>query len=335
MREIWLLLDSRGLGGIESHVAELAEGLADAGEAPRVMFLHDHGPHPLAARLRAGNIPVDVAGGPAKLLGRLRRARPRVLHSHGYKANLIGRAAAALARVPHVASYHAGERPAGRVAIYDAADRWTSFLSRRIAVSRPIQAKLPFGGTLIPNFVAAAGPAADGLSRRIGFAGRLAPEKAPDRFATLARLLPGAAFDMFGDGPMRPEIARDRPANLTLHGAVAGMAPHWHTLGLLVLPSRAEGLPLAALEAMAHGVPVAAFALGGLPELITDGVNGYLAPPDDLFALRTRIEIFLTLAPPARRALADAARATVAQRFGRAAGVTAVRALYPAHAAAS
>ena len=51
MEEIWLLLDSRDMGGIESHVAELAAGLCAAGERVRVLFLADHGPHPLRARL--------------------------------------------------------------------------------------------------------------------------------------------------------------------------------------------------------------------------------------------------------------------------------------------
>ena len=55
-RETWLLLDSLGFGGIESHVAELAAGLREAGRRPRVMLLQDHGPHALAARLQAEGV---------------------------------------------------------------------------------------------------------------------------------------------------------------------------------------------------------------------------------------------------------------------------------------
>ena len=74
--EIWLLLDSRGFGGIESHVAELAAGLRAAGHAPRVLLLEDHGPHPLGARLAAEGVACEaLPGGFRPLLRRLRAGR--------------------------------------------------------------------------------------------------------------------------------------------------------------------------------------------------------------------------------------------------------------------
>lgn len=325
-RETWLLLDSRGFGGIESHVAELAAGLREAGRHPRVLLLQDHGPHPLAERLAAEGVPLEaLPGGFAALWRRLRAGRPAVLHTHGYKANLLGRLAARLTGTRCVASFHAGERPPGLLALYDAADRWSSGLNPRIAVSRPILARLPWGGELIPNFLALPPEPARGAPLTVAFVGRLSPEKGPDLFAELCRLSPGPRYEVFGDGPMRDALAAP---GLVLHGARPGMGGAWAGIGLLAITSRAEGLPLAALEAMAHGVPVAAFALGGLPELIEEGENGFLAAPGDLPALARAVSGWAAMDESARRAMGAAARATIAARYSREAGVGQILKLY-------
>ena len=326
IRETWILLDSSGFGGIESHVAELAAGLREAGRAPRVLLLQDHGPHPLSARLAAEGVPLEVLpGGFAALWRRLREGRPAVLHTHGYKANLLGRFAARLTGTRCVASFHAGERPPGLLALYDAADRWTSCLGPRIAVSRPILSRLPWGGELVPNFLALPPEPPVGTPLSVAFVGRLSPEKGPDLFAELSRLAPGPSYEVFGDGPMRAEVAAP---GLILHGARPGMGEAWAGIGLLAITSRAEGLPLAALEAMAHGVPVAAFALGGLPELIVEGENGFLAAPGDLPALASAVRRWAAMDASARRAMGDAARATIAARYSRWAGVARIIGIY-------
>ncbi len=327
MGEIWCLLDSRGMGGIESHVGELAEGLRSAGHAIRVVFLADHGPHPLRARLDGAGVPYEVlAGSFGALLARLKAGRPSVLHTHGYKSNLLGRLAGRLAGVPTVASYHAGEQPPGMLAWYDRLDRWTSCLGGRIAVSRPILAKLPWGGTLVPNFVALPAAAEGGRADTVAFVGRMSHEKGPDLFAALAAAVPELRFIAYGDGPMLPEL-RAAGGAVEYRGARAGMSGAWGEVGLLAVTSRAEGLPLAVLEAMANGVPVAAFAVGALPEVIAEGVNGYLAAPGDLATLAAALRRWRAAE---RTALSDAARETVAARFSREAGVTAILAVYAA-----
>ena len=329
--EIWLLLDSRGMGGIESHVAELAIGLAATGERPRVIFLCDHGPHPLRGRLDTAGIQWEALDGRfGSLLRRLKAGRPALLHTHGYKANLVGRVAARLSGIPAVASYHAGERPGGALAIYDLADRWTSWLGGRIAVSKPILDRLPFGGELVANFVALPPGEPETSPDVVAFVGRLSHEKGPDLFCRLAEQAPGPSYRAYGDGPMRP--APNNPEmnspSVQFCGAVAGMDDSWREIGLLAITSRAEGLPLAALEAMAHGVPVAAFAVGGLPELIENGVNGFLVPPGDVMALAQAVVGWHRLDRPGRLALSAAARATIARDYGQGAGVERIRRIY-------
>lgn len=86
---------------------------------------------------------------------------------------------------------------------------------------------------------------------------------------------------------------------------------------IFVLPSRAEGLPMSVLEAMARGLPVIATPVGGLPELIEDGVNGLLVPPSDPQAL-TRAILKLADDREGREALGRAARETILARHSAA-----------------
>ena len=83
---------------------------------------------------------------------------------------------------------------------------------------------------------------------------------------------------------------------------------------IFVLPSHAEGLPMSVLEAMAAGCPVIAASVGGLPDVIRDGVNGLLIPAGDTQALAAAIRRLVD-DPSFARKLGAAARATIAARF--------------------
>ena len=61
-----------------------------------------------------------------------------------------------------------------------------------------------------------------------------------------------------------------------------------------VLPSYKEGLPMSILEAMSHGLPILATNVGGIPELVENGVNGFLFSPGDIVAIQESIDILLT-----------------------------------------
>lgn len=97
-------------------------------------------------------------------------------------------------------------------------------------------------------------------------------------------------------------------------GAQEEVLPLLSIADVFLLPSAQESFGLAALEAMACEVPVVASRVGGLPEVIEDGVTGFLHPPDDLDAMAASVVTLLR--DPARRdAIARAARARVWERF--------------------
>jgi L-malate glycosyltransferase len=125
---------------------------------------------------------------------------------------------------------------------------------------------------------------------------------------------------MIGDGPDRETVERladelgvgDRVSFLGSEQAIEDLLP---LLDFFLLPSEQESFGLAALEAMACGVPVIATCVGGLPELVEDGVSGYLLPLRDVEGMSARA--VAALADPALKArLAAGARAR-AEQFDR------------------
>ena len=317
--EVWLLVDSGGIGGIETHIRVLAGALTRAGIAARVLLLAPHGKNPWLEQLEAAGVPYEVLDGRFRtLLRRLRRDRPALLHTHGYKAGILGRFAARLAGVPCVSTFHAGEPGKFPVSLYLRIDAFTSRLGERVAVSAPILKSLPAPVTLIGNFVEVPEtPPSTPVSIKVGFVGRLSLEKGPDLFCELAERFAGVLdFEIFGDGPMRAELEAKYGGRVRFHGMVTQPATIWPRIGLLVMPSRAEGLPMAAIEAMSCGVPVAASAVGGLPDLIRSGESGWLFPALDLDSAAGAISAWHAGDAAARAGWSQAAWRTARDGFG-------------------
>ena len=131
------------------------------------------------------------------------------------------------------------------------------------------------------------------------YVGRLSEEKGVRELAEAARGLP---LVVVGDGPLRSLFPQ----------AVGFVPPHelgpWYDrTAVVVVPSRREGYGMVAREAMAHGRPVVATAVGGLVDAVEHGVTGLLVPPGDPDALRSAIEELLRDLTR-RVALGDAAR---------------------------
>jgi glycosyltransferase involved in cell wall biosynthesis len=102
---------------------------------------------------------------------------------------------------------------------------------------------------------------------------------------------------------------------------------------IYVLPSYAEGLPMGVLEAMAAGTPVVATAVGGVPDAIENGVEGFLVPPGDARALADRIMRLLGR-PELRASVAAAAEKKVREQFSAEVVLAQVEALYASLGAA-
>ena len=174
------------------------------------------------------------------------------------------------------------------------------------------------------------------VERRSGvlFVGRVTPHKGID---VLIRALPPDArltiVGSEGHDPRPPE--RDYPSLLRslaagrlvdFLGAVDDeeLARQYRTAAVLIIPSVewtcygrrivvSELLGLVALEAMASGTPVIASRLGGLPEIVEDGVTGYLVPPGDVSTLRERLTQVLADPAGAARLGSSAREAVVAE----------------------
>jgi glycosyltransferase involved in cell wall biosynthesis len=160
-------------------------------------------------------------------------------------------------------------------------------------------------------------------SRSVLCVGRLTRQKGQD---VLLRALPmlrqavgPVTVTLLGEGPERERLAA-LATELKVADAVrfVGIAkdvrPHLAAADAFVLPSRFEGLPFALLEAMAAGVPAVATAVDGSADVIRDGANGLLVPPEDPAALARALARVLVDSQFADR-LSVAGRQTVAQQY--------------------
>jgi glycosyltransferase involved in cell wall biosynthesis len=126
-------------------------------------------------------------------------------------------------------------------------------------------------------------------------------------------------FDVVGDGPLRDELSA-LAGNLGVGSDVRflgyrdDIAPLLDRADLFVLPSRAEGISNALLEAMAVGLPVVASAVSGNTDVIEPEVNGLLVEADDPASLAATV-LRLLDEPGLRRRLGGEARRTVETRY--------------------
>jgi glycosyltransferase involved in cell wall biosynthesis len=127
-----------------------------------------------------------------------------------------------------------------------------------------------------------------GAGRAFVYVGRLTREKGVD---TLLRAWGDASLEIVGDGEERKNLERMAAPSVRFLGPVAAerVTELLADARALLIPSRSEGLPRVVVEAFAAGVPVAASRVGGLPELVDDGVNGLLVEVDDEVGWRSAV----------------------------------------------
>lgn len=141
-----------------------------------------------------------------------------------------------------------------------------------------------------------------------------------DAAREVLRKIPEATFYIVGDGPEEARLKAlldriDLTARVQMLGYQADVRAILGRLDIVVLTSYAnEGVPQSLLQAMAMGKPVIGTAVGGIPEVIEDGVNGYLIPPRDADSCAERI-VELVRQPVRRAEMGKAGRARVEKEF--------------------
>jgi len=279
-----------------------------------------------------------------------------LLICHGYKADILGWRAARRARVKVIAVSHGWTAATWKVRVNETFDRFAlRRLDRVVCVSagqgeKVLRAGVSPGKILIIRNAIDPAPTplnAEALAELrqrfvepkrwlIGGAGRFSPEKGYEQMVAAAALVrkthPQAGFILFGQGPLQPDLERAIAENgleghFLLGGFRTDLASLWPGFDVAVLPSYTEGLPVMALEALVAGVPVVATAVGGTPEVIRDGVDGFLVPPREPAALADRVGRLLD-DDDARRALGLAGQQRVLTDFTFAAQAEAFNLLF-------
>lgn len=167
----------------------------------------------------------------------------------------------------------------------------------------------------------------------IGAVGRLVPIKDHETLLDAMLTLPEVHLAIVGDGELRAKLettvhARGLSDRVHFTGWWPGdLSEVYADLDLAVLSSRNEGSPVALIEAHASGLAAVATDVGGVRSVVRDGISGLLVPPGDPSALATSIEELLR-DEPKRRAMGQAGRAYVAERFTQERLVSDIRSLY-------
>ena len=281
-------------------------------------FLAELRRHGLHAEALVNNAPYCLAI-LRELREKLHRQKVDLLLCHGYKADLFGRPAARKLGIPVVSVSRGWTGATWKVRVYEAIDRFClRWMDRVVCVSEGQARKVRAAGapeqrvSVIRNAIFTdrfGEPDEPGRAflqsffprpRQwlIGAAGRLSPEKGYRHFvdaaAEVVRTHPDAGFLLFGDGQLEDDLARQiKQLNLDGTFVLAGFRPdidRWlPNFDAFVLPSYTEGLPNVVLEACAARVPVVATAVGGTPEVVEDGQNGFLVPAGQSLPLAQRI----------------------------------------------
>lgn len=269
--------------------------------------------------------------GLVRLIGRVWRFRPDVIHGYLFGPNLFavaaGRACGVRAVVVAKRNVDAFETPRqARVQrlIHRAATHVTA-VSEAVAASVVAMGVARTRITVIANGVDAARftPAAAEAARVppvIGSVGCLAERKDYGTLIDALVLLRSRALDcravLIGEGPDRAALERRIEAGgLSDRVRLPGERPDIERLlsgmDVFALSSREEGIPNALLEAMSAGLPCVATAVGGTPEVLRDGETGWLVPPGSPVALADALEQALRDPAEARRRGAAARRAVL------------------------
>jgi glycosyltransferase involved in cell wall biosynthesis len=321
------LITTLGVGGAEKHLLWLGAGQRAAGHDVSVLYLKGEGE--LAGEFEAAGMPVrkmafeglgDLRSALSGIARQLKAERPDVLHTHLLKADALGALVGHKSGVPVVvSSKHNDERALLRRGVglihgwlsrrvdrvIALSDHVARFVARHGHVRHAAITRIYYG---VDAEALAASRSRGEVRAELGLdestrvlvcVGRLAPQKDhPTLLRALALLPPDVELlvvggDPFGDGRERLQALAQE----------LGVTDRAHFLGirhdvpdllgasdLFVLPSLWEGLGLVFLEAMAVRLPIVASNVSAIPEVVQDGVSGWLVVPGNPQALADAVK---------------------------------------------
>ena len=341
-------------GGAERHIATLAPRLDRRRFEVRVVCIKEPGPlFDAVTSAGVGALSLDSGTRQApralqRLVRIIRAFRPDALITRGFNADVLGRVAGAICRVPAVILWKHNSGHVSRSRLELVSDRVLDHVTDRyfgvahgqvrylveelgwprekirIVHNGVDPSAFPYRPERPRDEALAADLGLEPGDRVVGILAVFRPEKDHETFLRAGRVvideLPSARLLLVGDGPDRPKLEA-LAEELALGDRVifAGLRSDAHRiLGLVdlaVLSSyTVECFPYAILEAMAMGVPAVCTAVGGLPEMIEEGVTGRLVPPRDPAALAAAI-VDVLRDPERTREMGRAARARLERCF--------------------
>ena len=322
------IIDSGGMYGAEVMLLNLIEEQVRQGLSSAIASIGDHtcGEKPLEVEARRRGFSIKLFRmrpgpnfmGAWEILKYARSSGYQLLHSHGYKGNiLLGIIPSKIRRIPLITTVH-GWTSTGtsftRMRMYEWLDSW--LLPRVDAVVLVNQSMLAHPRLvgkkniklyIVNNGISTEEPSPSSceelpIRRNSGVnivaVGRLSPEKGFDILLKAMALVIESGKDVslvvFGEGGERQKLEnlicqlglQDR---VRMPGFIKNAAATFSCFDFLVMPSLTEGLPITLLEAMRARLPVIASRVGGIPKLLTSGVSGLLVEPNNEKELAVRI----------------------------------------------
>jgi len=361
-RRVCYVIDHLDIGGAQRQLVELVKRMPRQTWEPIVIALSTSR-RTLGDELAQAGVTVHYIpqGGvlDARCLKRLTRLlrlyRPAIVHTFLFTADTYGRIAARLAGVgPVICAIRntVDDMPRHHRLVNRWLAGWTSYVTVNADAERrsfvawggipDAKIRTIYNGIDVPTDV----PSHNGAYRRewniperapvVAMIARLAPQKDHRTFLEaaqrVARAVPDAQFLLVGDGPRRAQVEQwvaelglaDRARLL---GERRDVRQLLNSVDVCVLATHFEGCSNTLMEAMAAARPVVATNVGGNPELVVDGVTGFLVPPKDPDALGAAIQRLLTDKASAT-AMGIRGRARMAEQFSMDAAWTKTAALY-------
>ena len=305
--KVGFLAGTLGQGGAERQLFYIVRALRQSGAVPRLFCLDQD--EFWEQPIKDLGVPITWIGRAKSKVGRLlrllrelRQDRPAVFQSQHFYLNGYVAAAARMLGLSSVGAL----RSNGRMETRDCgrAGGWLNLRAPRVmaansqtAIRYAVDQGVPPARLFLLSNVVDTGrfrpaPCPDRQGIRLISVGRLIPSKRFDRFVSLvARLRQKSRLEVkgtvVGAGPLsgslraQADTLRLPGSALEFRGSIPEMAPVYQEADILVLTSEYEGAPNVLLEAMASGLPVVADKVGGVPELVRHGQDGFLVEPND------------------------------------------------------